>query len=273
MAELSEKMYQAFHLASEEYADVLAAADDASQRLSDLYPLSDDERLAISDYDAAFLVRFTYNSAAIEGSTLSLMDTALVLEGEFMPSDPADKRLSDIFAARGIADGVAFSQAAREKDACLTEDLIKDIHERTAIDCQPRTRGSYRAHPAMIVGSKTNAAAASQVRSLMGDLLFQIANTEEHPIIAVSAFHAMYEHIHPFTDGNGRTGRIVMNFMLEQSAYPPIALKAANRASYLAALEDWQVRDNPRPLVALVANQVVEEANTRIELILETRGR
>lgn len=71
MAELSEKMYQSFHLASEEYADVLAAADDASQRLSDLYPLSDDERLAISDYDAAFLVRFTYNSAAIEGSTLS----------------------------------------------------------------------------------------------------------------------------------------------------------------------------------------------------------
>lgn len=63
-------MYQASHLASEEYADVLAAVDDASQRLSDLYPLSDDERLAISDYDAAFLVRFTYNSAAIEGSTL-----------------------------------------------------------------------------------------------------------------------------------------------------------------------------------------------------------
>lgn len=100
MAELSEKLFRAFHLDCAPYANVLAAADGAARRLRELHPLSDDERAAISNFDDAFLVRFTYNSAAIEGSTLTLMDTALVLEGEFMPSDPADKKLSDIFAAR-----------------------------------------------------------------------------------------------------------------------------------------------------------------------------
>ena len=95
-------------------------------------------------YDEAFLVRFTYNSAAIEGSTLTLIDTELVLEGEFMPSDGNDKRLRDVFAARGIADGCDFAERALEHKAPLTESLIRGIHERTALDCQPRTRGMYR---------------------------------------------------------------------------------------------------------------------------------
>ena len=271
MPELTEKIYQAFHLGDAACADALAAADAAARGLSGLLPLSDDERLAVSDYDADFLVRFTYNSAAIEGSTLTLMDTALVLEGEFMPSDPADKRLSDIFAARGIADGVAFASAAFARGDKLTEDLVKDIHERTALDCQPRTRGSYRTHAAMIRGSRTGVAAPEQVRPLMGDLLFQAAGTDEHPVVAASAFHAMFENIHPFTDGNGRTGRIVLNCMLEQAGYPPIALKAADRAAYLTALEDWQVRDDPRQLVELVAAQIAEEAQARASLIMQTR--
>ena len=96
---MREAIYQAFHLDEVPFESLLERADEATRKLQRLYPLSDDEKLAMKSYDEAFLVRYTYNSAAIEGSALSLVDTALVIEGEFMLSDPADKRLSDIFAA------------------------------------------------------------------------------------------------------------------------------------------------------------------------------
>lgn len=123
----------------------------------------------------------------------------------------------------------------------------------------------------MILGSETNVATVSQVRSLMDDLDYHAAHTVEHPIVAAAAFHAMFENIHPFSDGNGRTGRIVMNWMLERAGYPPIALKAANRAAYLTALEDWQVRDEPAALIGLVADQVAEEAEARRAFIMQSR--
>ena len=268
---MRERMYRAFHLEGDVCAEQLEQTDVATSRLRALLPLSDDEMLAMDSYDESFLVRFTYNSAAIEGSTLSLVDTALVLEGEFMPSDPADKRLSDVFAARGVADGVAFMHRALVDGLPLSETLIKDIHERTALDCQPRTRGSYRSAAVWIRGSETTTAPVHEIRDYMADLLYQFEESSEHTIIKAAAFHAMFENIHPFADGNGRVGRIVMNFMLQQAGHPPIAIKAAGRADYLRAMEDWQVRDNPKPLISLIAGQVVEEAEARAAGIMQSR--
>ena len=269
---MREKIYQAFHLDRKQFACDLERAERASHELRQLEPLSEDEVLGQQSYDEAFLVRFTYNSAAIEGSTLSLIDTALVIEGEFMPSDPADKRLSDIFAARGIADGVAFAHRARQEKRAVTEDLIKDIHERTALDCQPRVRGAYRTNAVYLRGSQTVPAAVDHVRPLMGDLIFAFEHAEGHPLLNAAAFHVLFENIHPFADGNGRCGRIILNYMLECAGYPPIALKAANRATYLTSLEDWQVRDNPQPFVAMVCDQIVEEAHACYEGIMQSRG-
>lgn len=268
---MRERMYRAFHLDGGVCAAELERADVATSHLRSLLPLSDDEMLAMESYDESFLVRFTYNSAAIEGSTLSLADTALVLEGEFMPSDPADKRLSDVFAARGVADGVAFMHQALAEGLLLSEGLIKDIHERTALDCQPRTRGSYRSAAVWIRGSETTTAPVHEIREYMADLLYQCEASSEHVLARAAAFHAMFENIHPFADGNGRVGRIVMNFMLQQAGYPPIAIKAAGRADYLRSMEDWQVRNDPVPLISLVAEQVVEEAEVRAAGIMQSR--
>ncbi len=213
----------------------------------------------MKSYEEAYLVRFTYNSAATEGSTLSLVDTALVIEGEFMPSDPCNKRLSDIFAARGIADGVAYASTRLGRDAPLSEELIKEVHERTALDCQPRVRDIYRSGAVYIKGSETVPVSAAQVRLLMGDLVFGFAQSQNHPFLRAAAFHVLFENIHPFADGNGHTGRILLSYLLEKEGYPPIALKVANRAAYLSSLEEWQVRQNPRSFGTLVGEQIVEE--------------
>lgn len=268
---MKEKIYRAFQLRGGEYDEIVAQADEQAELLRQLSPLSAEEEDAMRSYDDAFLVRFTYNSAAIEGSTLTLMDTELVLEGEFLPSDSKNKRLSDVFAAKGIAEGCAFSEQALEDGTPLSENLIRDIHEKTALDCQPRTRGMYRTSAVYIKGSDTVPVAPDMVRTHMADLLFAYENSDEHPLIRAAAFHAMFENIHPFQDGNGRVGRIILNHMLQTAGYPPIAIKAALRAEYLAALEDWQVCDEPAHLISSITQCVVDECVARREGIEQTR--
>lgn len=267
---MKEAIFKAFHL-GDDYLQLVAEADKQASLLNGLGRQSAEECDAMRSYDEAFLVRFTYNSAAIEGSTLTLADTELVLEGEFLPADSQNKRLGDVFAARGIAEGCEFSERALESGVELSEDLIKDIHERTALDCQPRTRGIYRTSAVYIKGSETVPVSAETVREHMADLIFAWKGSSDHPIIKAAAFHAMFENIHPFTDGNGRVGRIVLNHILRLSGYPPIAIKASLRSEYLTALEDWQVRGDPCHLIESVSRCVKEECAARYEGIMQTR--
>lgn len=90
----------------------LRRIDALKDRARALDPLDGVEDMALADYDRDWLVRYTYNSNAIEGSTLTLEDTSLVLEGEFVPSDSPARY---VFAARGVADGMAYvREYARE---------------------------------------------------------------------------------------------------------------------------------------------------------------
>lgn len=223
----------------------------------------------MQSYKDAFLVRFTYESNAIEGSTLSLNDTELVLEGEFIPKN--NPHLSEIFSAKGCADGCAFIEKELRSGRELSESFIKDIHEKTALDCQPRIRGSYRVAPVYIRGSLTEPAEPIQIRELMPTLLYVYENSEAHPIAKAAAFHAMFENIHPFQDGNGRTGRLILNYMLQKDGYPPIALKHDAKQDYKKSLEEWQVHGNPMIFLDIVKDCVMEELKEYIKIITITR--
>lgn len=261
---LSDGIYRAFHLGT----DVTGPFN--VKLGSQVFPMTPDERDAIEDYEREFLVKFTYNSNAIEGSTLSLGDTELIFDGEF-PTDVEDKRLSDVFAAMGIKEGCELARRLLADGVPVTEGLVKDIHQATALDCQPRTRGVYRVTPAYIRNSRTVPASAEQVRPLMADLMFAYGASPMPPLARAAAFHAMFEAIHPFRDGNGRTGRIILNYMLETAGYPPIAIKAAGKPRYLNALESWQVDGDPAPLLELVCECAVEEIEIREDVLAQTR--
>lgn len=263
-------MFEVAEAAAEEFSHRVSDLEDMRSELARLEPLSAAEGDALASYDADWLVRFTYNSAAIEGSTLTLADTALVLEGEFVPS--GDKRLSDIFAAKGIADATEYAAAALARGRALGEELVKDVHERLALDSQPRARGSYRTTPVFIVGSLTTPPSASRVREGMADLMFVMSNSRLPAPLRASAFHAAFEAIHPFAEGNGRTGRVLLNYALAQGGWPSVAIKADMRDRYVTALEDWQVRGEPRPLVESVCDSLEAELATRIGIVAEARA-
>ena len=264
MSELSAKIYSAF---SCEINFDYTHADTLNKTYFNLQPFSNNEMLGIESYDASFEVRFVYNSNSIEGSTLTPGETALVLDGEFVPDRPG----RDYFAARGSADGMAYYKRALSENRDFSEELIKNIHERTALDCQPVTRGIYRRHPSFIRGSETVPSNWQEVPYLMKDLISAYSRSEQSEIYKATAFHALFEAIHPFSDGNGRTGRLILNYMLEKNKYPPICIKFDTRADYLKALEDWQVRESPALLLSLVNKSLVNELNERLACINKTR--
>jgi len=164
MSELSERIYKTFSTeVNFDYTDT----DALKHTYLNLHPLSANEKLGIESYDSAFEVRFVYNTNSIEGSTLTLGETALVLDGEFVPDRPG----RDYFAARGVADGLAYYKRALNEKIEFSEDLIRNIHERTALDCQPSTRGIYRRHPVYIRGSEAVPANWQKIPHLMKDLI------------------------------------------------------------------------------------------------------
>ena len=93
--------------------------------------------------------------------------------------------------------------------------------------------------------------------------MFAFENSSQHPLIRASAFHVVFEAIHPFRDGNGRCGRTILNYMLLKQRYPAIAIKADNRLEYLKGLEVWQVENNPLPFIERVIDSVSKEADVR----------
>lgn len=268
---MSERFYQAFHteLASDTTASLAHThgLNDAYTRLICDRDIHDDDALA--SYECAFLTRFTCNSAAIEGSTLSEIDTQLVLEGEFVPSD--HKEVSDMFAVRGVAEGYGYAMSELSTGRVIDAGFIKDIHERTALDCQPRLRGTYRQSAAMIAGSPVSVSHPSQIPAQMDDLIFAYENSPLPDVARACIFHAMFENIHPFADGNGRTGRTVMNLMLTQAGYPPVALKNANRRAYLSTLMAAQIEGDFNPLITFAITELQAEITGRATIVLQTR--
>ena len=105
----------------------------------------------------------------------------------------------------------------------------------------------------------------------MAILISSWASSNAHPVLKAVAFHAFFEHIHPFADGNGRTGRLVLNQMLESAGHPPIAITAKRREQYLKALESWQTEAETDHLIMLVAEAVEQETSARIECVSSTR--
>lgn len=251
---------------SPEVSGCLKRVETMRDHARSLEPLDGVEGMALSDYDRDWLVRYTYNSNAIEGSTLTLQDTSLVLEGEFVPSDSPARF---VFAARGVADGMAYVRRYVGEGRELDLDLIRRIHEVTALDLQPFARGTFRpyGYQARITATKVKTADPLDIQDDLQALIDGLHDGGVHPLLKAAAFHAMFENIHPFMDGNGRTGRQLLNYMLLAAGYRPVAIKHDAGRVYARSLESWQVDGDPIPFCTAVLDCVEQEERAFIDLV------
>ena len=231
-----------------------------------LEPLDGIETMALSDYDRDWLVRYVYNSNAIEGSPLTLRDTTLILRDGIIP---AGTPLRFVFAARGVADGMAYVREYAKEERKLDEDLIRRVHEVTALDLQPFARGTFRPYGylAKTVATRVKTADPLEIRDDLRSLIDGLSGSDAHPLLKAAAFHAMFENIHPFMDGNGRTGRQLLNLMLLENGYRPVAIKHDAGRVYARSLESWQVDGNPELFCSILFDCVEQEEHTLIDLV------
>lgn len=202
----------------------------------------------------SWAVESTYNSNNIEGSTLSLGDTALLYDGV-----QVDGPVDDIRQAEGGFAALRFLEKAVEDGEAFGEPLIKRAHELTYAEAKnPAMRGNYRDSEVEITGIDFQPAPAMYIPERMRELVESCSRSKRHPAIVAALFHLEFESIHPFVNANGRTGRLISNFLLMRAGYEPVNIQAESRARYIAAIRAFQNEDDPYPFVAFFCLNLAE---------------
>ena len=231
---------------------IFSIIDEKKERLSRLRPLTQGE---IERLREEFMIEFTYNSNAIEGNTLTLKETAMALEGMTIDQKP----LKDHFDAVGHRDAFLYVQDVAQKDMPLSESVIKNIHALVLMN-RPEDKGVYRRIPVKIMGAYTEPVQPYLIEPKMTELL-QSDNERKgaiHDIERIARFHLEFEGIHPFIDGNGRTGRLLMNLELIKCGFPPINVKFTDRKRYYDAFDAYYKDGNANKMIDMIAEYVNE---------------
>lgn len=207
-----------------------------------------------------FMIEYTYNSNAIEGNTLTLRETDMVLRGLTIDKKP----LKDHMEAVGHKDAFYFVVQLVEEKAELTEYVIKQIHSLVLAD-KPMDKGTYRKVPVRILGAHHDPVQPYLIESKMNDLLFDFKNDNSNIAHKLALFHINFESIHPFIDGNGRTGRLLINLELMKEGYPPIDIKFTDRKRYYDAFDAYHVKKDLSAMTKLFAEYI----NARLDEYLK----
>ncbi|KSV59284.1 Fic family protein [Acetivibrio ethanolgignens] len=206
-----------------------------------------------------FIVEYTYNSNAIEGNTLTLRETDMVLRGLTIDKKP----LKDHIEVVGHKEAFDFVRDLVKEQVPLSESIIKQIHYLVLAD-KKEDRGIYRRIPVRIMGAKHEPVQPYLIQPRMEQLLESYRNSTEHIIPRLARFHIEFEGIHPFIDGNGRTGRLLVNLELMKAGYPPIDIKFTDRISYYNAFDEYYVKNNLGAMEKLFAGYI----NARLDSYL-----
>ena len=238
---------------------VLAQIDRKKQELDGRRPLTEGELERLNE---EFTVEYTYNSNAIEGNTLTLRETDLVLRGLTIEQKP----LKDHMEAVGHKEAFDFVRELVKEKAPLTESIIKQIHYFVLAD-KNDDRGVYRRVPVRIMGAHHEPVQPYLIEPRMEQLLLDYAASEEHIVSKLARFHIEFEGIHPFIDGNGRTGRLLVNLELMKAGYPPIDIKFTDRVAYYNAFDEYHVKHNLSAMESLFAGYVNARLDTYLKIL------
>lgn len=210
-----------------------------------------------------FMVEYTYNSNAIEGNTLTLRETEMVLRGLTVDRKP----LKDHLEVVGHKDAFYFVVDFVKEKAEITESVIKQIHSLVLAD-KPMDKGVYRKIPVRIMGAYHEPVQPYLIEPKMYELLQDYKKDDRNIAEKLAEFHIRFEGIHPFIDGNGRTGRLLINLELMKAGYPPIDIKFTDRKRYYDAFDAYYVKKDLSAMTKLFA----EYLNARLTEYLKILG-
>jgi len=173
-------------------------------------------------------IAFTYNTNAIEGSTITLEEARLILEDKVAPSKP----LKDIRETESHAKVFLGMLKAREK---ISEALLLKWHKVIFENTKPDIAGQFRNY--LVRVGPYIAPGWHDLKKLLKQLITFVNESKLNPVESAARAHYIFEKIHPFGDGNGRIGRLLMNYILWKNGYPMLIIEYKKRKSYYKALQ------------------------------------
>lgn len=203
-----------------------------------------------------FKEAFTYDTNAIEGSLVDAKEVKEILRERKWPDD---KSMWDISETYGVAEAVDYIRKTTDH---VSVKLITTLHEIVFRNSKPFA-GKFREHGIEVIvadayGNIVHRGAPSQeVTRLLGKLIrWYNRNKEKYPPLVLAAVvHNQFENIHPFQDGNGRIGRLLLNNILLKHNLPPLNIELRNRSEYYAALLAYEKDHNIRPTLELMLKE------------------
>lgn len=238
---------------------ILLIIEKKKKELDTKRPLTEGEVIRLNE---EFIVEYTYNSNAIEGNTLTLRETDLVLRGLTIDKKP----LKDHMEAVGHKEAFDYVRELVKNNIPLSENIIKKIHFLVLAD-KKDDRGVYRRVPVRIMGAAHEPVQPYLIQPKMEQLLIDFKNSNEHIVTKLARFHIEFEAIHPFIDGNGRTGRLLVNLELMKAGYPPIDIKYMDRLAYYNAFDEYHVKHNLSVMEKLFAKYINERLDKYLKIL------
>ena len=227
--------------------EILTSIAAKKERLDELRPFP---LQALARLEHYYDIELTYTSNAIEGNTLSPVETTLVIEKGITIGG---KPLKDHLEALDHYDAIRYVRELARHKSSLTESDVRNLHRLVMQRSAPEIAGQYASLPRYVrtETGRYSFPSPAEIPALMGDFAGWLGTAAHTPATAFTA-HRRLVDIHPFNDGNGRTARLLMNLVLIRGGYPPIAVRPDDRLEYIRSLQQEQAGGGAESFNALL---------------------
>lgn len=239
--------------------------DELKNQLDQYRPLP---AAAVKNLRDVYRVEWTYNSNAIEGNTLSLIETKVVMEDGLTIGG---KRLQEHFEVINHAEAISFIEEQVTQTEPLDERTLKMIHHLILKNIDDENAGRYRSINVRISGSQHEPPHFLQVPHEIKNLFVWYKQEKDrlHPVELAALFHFKFSCIHPFAEGNGHIARLLMNLILMSNGFPPAIIRAENeqRLVYYKTLKVENVIYDTQPFTNLISKYVEESLTNHLKAV------
>ncbi len=241
--------------------ELLNQIESLNKELNKRRPLSKEALKTIKD---SFNLEMIYNSNGIEGNTLTLRETQIVLEGITIGGKTVKEHLEIINHEQAL---IFLDELVKDNNP-ISEWNIKNIHQLILKNIDNDNAGKYRNENVLIMGAKHNPPDYIKVPEQMERLIANYNKWNYHPLIKAALFHGELVKIHPFIDGNGRTARLIMNLILINNGYLPVIIKKEDRLNYYNALDKAHTTNDYTDFINIIIELELEILNKYLEFLV-----
>ena len=218
----------------------------------------------LSMIDEVEVPESVYNSNAIENSTLTLEETERILLEQMLSRNVS---VREVFEAKNLARVTEYKRT-KAKDSELSKDLILLLHQMLIGGINDAIAGRFREQGEYVRVGTHIAPAPEHVERMIDDILVEYSSDlGSYCLDKIARFHLDFETIHPFCDGNGRLGRVLINFQLIQLGLPRLIIRNSEKERYYQAFRDYEGRQATRTMEDILALALVESLHKRLSYL------